>query len=209
MASQRAAKSVEKRSGKGRGRPTKYKSEFAHIAKVACEDGGFTDQKLAKLFNVDRVTIHRWKKDYPDFCNTIKEGKDKFDCEKVEKSFLKRATGYRYWEITQELMWIDDPKAVQPTIEEQIAGAKRKKIAKYVTTKKFRKEVPADAKAALDWLSNRNPKRWKKVKHVELTGAEGKNLINADVFKAILSAMPEQLAQLVKQKVIERLEHQQ
>jgi len=209
MASKKDAKSNKKWSEKGRGRPIKYQPEFVRMARVACEEGGFTDRKLAMLFNVSKSTINRWKLGHPEFWDSIKEGKDRFDCEKVEKSLLKRAIGYRYNETTQELMWVDDPKAVQPTIEELIKGAKPKRIAKYVTVRKVRKEVSPDGKSAMDWLCNRNPKRWKKVKHVELTGKEGKDLINADVFKAILSALPDQVAQLVKQKVIERLEHQQ
>lgn len=210
MASKKSAKSrVSKTqsSGRRRGRPIKYKPEFARMAKVACEEGGFTDLKLARLFNVRKSTINRWKKDHPDFWDSIKEGKDRFDCEKVEKSFLKRATGYRYTENTQELIWIDDPKAKQPTVEEQINGAKRIRKAKYVTVKKVRKEVAPDAKAAMDWLCNRNSDRWKKLKHVELTGAGGKDLINADAFKAILSLFPNEIAEQVKLKVLERLEH--
>ena len=105
-------------------------------------------------------------------------------------------------------MWIDDPNAEQPTIEEEINGARRIKKAKYVTVRKVRKEVSPDAKAAMDWLCNRNPDRWKKLKHMELTGPGGKDLIDADAFKAILSVFPNKIAEQVKQKVLERLEHQ-
>lgn len=210
MASKKDAKtrpSKKQHSGRRMGRPRKYKPEYAHIAKIACEDGGFTDLKLGRLFSVSKSTINQWKKDFPDFSDSIKEGKDVYDCEKVEKSFLKRATGYRYWENTQELVWIDDPKADQPTKEEEIAGASRIKIQKYITVKKVRKDISPDAKAAMDWLCNRNPKRWKKLKHVELTGKDGRDLIDADAFKAILSVFPSEMADRIKTLVLERLEH--
>ena len=42
-----------------------------------------------------------------------------------------------------------------------------------VITKKVTKHVVPDAKGCMDWLCNRAPDRWKKVKHVEITGAAG------------------------------------
>lgn len=211
MASKKTAKSrgsKTQHSGRRPGRPRKYQPEFARMAKVACEEGGFTDLKLARLFNVSKSTINEWKKDFPEFSDSIKEGKDAHDCAKVEKSLLKRATGYRFTEQTQELMWIDDPKVEQPSIEDQLVrGIRPKRIKKYVTTKKVRKEMAPDGKAAMDWLCNRNPSRWKKLKHVELTGKDGKDLINADAFKAILSVFPSEIAEMIKSKVLERMEH--
>lgn len=212
MASKKDAKktrpSKKQHSGRRPGRPRKYQPEFARMARVACEEGGFTDLKLARLFNVAESTINEWKKQFPDFSESIKEGKDHFDCSKVEKSFLKRACGYRYTENTQELIWIDDPKADQPTKEEEIAGASRIKVHKYLTVKKVRKEVSPDGKAAMDWLCNRNPIRWKKLKHVEVTGKDGKDLIDSDSFKAILSVFPDEIAEKIKDAVLERIEHQ-
>jgi hypothetical protein len=214
MASKKDAKkngsssSKKQHSGRRPGRPRSYKPEFAHQAKVACKEGGFTDLKLALLFKVSKSTINNWKKDFPEFLDSIKEGKDFFDTTHVEKSFLKRAIGYRYTENHQELIWVDDPKAKQPTKEEEEAGEKRKLKPKYLTVKKIRKEVVPDSKAAMDWLCNRNPGRWKKLKHVELTGKDGTDLINADTFKAILSVFPSEIAEQIKIKVLERLGHQ-
>ena len=80
------------------GRPTDYKSDYAWMAKVACEEGGFTDKKLAKLFGCSTATIHAWKKEFPKFLSSIVKGKNEFDCMKGEKSLLKRAQGYKFTE---------------------------------------------------------------------------------------------------------------
>jgi len=213
MASKKNAKArsskppPKKQPGCRRGRPPKYKTEYARMAKVACEEGGFTDLKLAALFNVDKSTITNWKKQNPEFLASIKAGKDIYDTGNVETSFLKRAIGYRFNETTSELMWIDDPKEEQPTDEEEIQGVPRKKIKKYVVTRKVRKDVPPETRAAFDWLCNRNPGRWRKLKHVELSGPGGKDLIDSEAFKAIMSVFPSQIAEQIKLKVIERLEH--
>lgn len=137
------------------GAPTKYQADYARMAEVACVEGGFTDLKLAKLFNVSKSTINRWKKAYPQFWDSIKVGKDLFDTTVVEQSFLKRCTGFYFNETTRE-----------PTTNAQ--GE-----TKMTVTKRVRKYVVPDAKGCMDWLTNRAPDRWKKSKHVEITGEKG------------------------------------
>jgi hypothetical protein len=134
------------------GRPTVYQKDYARMAYVACSESGMSDVKLAKLFGVCKTTITTWKRTYPDFLSSIKKGKDEYDSENVELSLLKRALGYKFTETTREVV---------PTSQG------------LVITRKVTKEVPPDAKAAMDWLCNRNPDRWKKSKHVELSGPGG------------------------------------
>lgn len=146
------------------GAPTKYKEEYARMAEVACAEGGFTDLKLSLLFGVCTATINLWKKEHPEFKDALKKGKDRFDTEVIEKAFLKRCTGFSYNETTREpaLAEIIDKKTgeiIQAT--------------KMVVTKRVRKLVVPDAKGCMDWLCNRAPDRWKKLKHVEITGQDG------------------------------------
>ena len=122
-----------------RGINSKYQPDYARQARVACAEGGFSDVKLAKLFNVCKATITNWKKENPDFLASVKEGKEIFDTENVEKSLLKRALGYRFNETVKEL----DPITT-----------------KMVTTKVTRKDVAGDVKAQTFWLRNRNRERW-------------------------------------------------
>lgn len=146
-----------------RGRPPKYQDDFARMAEVACIEGGFTDQKLAKLFNVVRSTINEWKKDYPKFKAALIKGKDRFDITVVEKAFLKRCTGFLYNETTREPQ-ITKVFNIDGNVDE---------VSKMVVTKRVRKLVVPDAKGCMNWLCNRQPDRWKMVKHVEVTGADG------------------------------------
>ena len=58
----------------GVGRPTKYKEEYNEQAYKLCLLG-HTDAEMAEFFEVDVSTIHRWKIDYPEFCDSIKRVK--------------------------------------------------------------------------------------------------------------------------------------
>jgi len=149
----------------------KYQDDFARQAYVACKEGGFTDVKLAALFNVSKSLINNWKKDHPKFYDALKRGKDEYDCEKIEAALNKRAVGFRYTETTREL----DGNSVM------------------VITKKVSKFVAPDTKAAEFWLCNRNPDRWRKLKHVELAGPGGSNLLGAEPVMAFM-VMLEKLA---------------
>lgn len=146
------------------GRPTKYKEDFARMAEIVCSEAPFTDTKLAKLFNVSKSTLNEWKREHPEFRDALVIGKDIFDTTKVEKSFLKRCTGYKFTETTRE-----------PAVIKKHLDGKAPEIfeTKMVITKKVTKHVVPDAKGCMDWLANRAPDRWKKVKHVEITGRAG------------------------------------
>ena len=72
-----------------RGAPPKYRKDYARQAFVACSEGGFTDAKLAKLFDVTKRTVASWKQDIPEFLHSVKAGKEKYDTELVEESLLK------------------------------------------------------------------------------------------------------------------------
>jgi len=147
----------------GKPKQSKFDDDYPRMAQVACAEGGFTDIKLAKLFNVQKSTINNWKKEYPEFKAALKAGKDTFDIEVVEKSFLKRCTGYNFTEITRE-----------PQITKVMHGdGTQEEVYKMVVTKRVRKHVVPDAKGCMDWLTNRAPDRWKKSKHVEITGRDG------------------------------------
>ena len=132
------------------GRPTDFKEEYIDQALIVCADDGYTNAKLAKLFSVTARTISNWLKEIPEFKEAVQTGKDEFDCEKVKKALNKRAVGFRYTETTKEY---DSENNL-------------------VSTKKVSKLVVPDTKACDMWLCNRNPNRWRKLKHVEHTLSE-------------------------------------
>ena len=56
-----------------RGRPPKYRPEFAERVTDLCLLGA-TNEELAKVFGVDDATIYRWLDTIPDFREAIKQG---------------------------------------------------------------------------------------------------------------------------------------
>lgn len=128
------------------GRPTDYKPEFAEQAAKLCEKG-FTDTELAYFFDVTTRTIMRWKVKHEEFCHAVKNGKDAND-DRVERSLFERAMGYE-----QEAVKIFMP-----------AGTTEPVYAKYTE-----KVAPSDT-AAIFWLKNRRPEKWREKAFVEQEG---------------------------------------
>ncbi|WP_138992731.1 helix-turn-helix domain-containing protein [Larkinella sp. C7] len=127
-----------------RGAPSKYKSEYATIARQLCLLEGSTDRDLAEAFEVSEKTIENWKKQYPEFLRSVQEGKKIADA-KVAEAFYKRCIGFDYHEITRE--------GKAPL--DSATGSFNKGLLN--VTKVVTKHVPPDAGAALNWLKNRQP----------------------------------------------------
>jgi len=139
-------KKVKKNKG---GRPVKYKASFNESAQNVCTVFGADDNKLAEFFKVTQRTIDRWKNKYLEFCLSIKTGKDIYDTNKVEVSLLERANGYEHEE---EKVFCHNGEIV---------------------THKQIKHYPPEVTAAIFWLKNRHPDRWRDIKAMELTGKGG------------------------------------
>ncbi len=118
-----------------KGRPTKYRAEFAEQARKLCLLGA-TDAELADFFKVNEATINRWKRDHIDFCVSIKKGKLVADAEVADKLF-SRATGY------------DAPDTDIRVVMNQIVETP------------IIKHYPPDPTSAIFWLKNRQSKRWR------------------------------------------------
>ena len=116
------------------GRPSSYDPEFALQAELACAELGATDKDLAELFKVCLRTVHYWKNRYPDFGQAVRQGKEAFDTNRVERSLLQAALGGTYEEVYEQ------------------GGQVVKKVTKH--------KAP-DVKACLFWLKNRQPQRWR------------------------------------------------
>lgn len=146
------------------GQPTKYKKEYDNMAYIACLEGGFTDRKLAKLFNVAVDTITNWKHAHPEFFAQIVKGKDLYDVRLIENSLKIRAVGYSYNETTKEPQ-VQTGENNLPLLDEN-----GKIITKMVTTKVVRKRVHADTRAIQFHLKNRSPERWPDKHDVKVSG---------------------------------------
>jgi len=126
------------------GRPSKFKPEFVEQAEKLCRLGA-TDIEIADFFGIDVRTLHRWKGTHPEFCHSLKTGKEEAD-ERVERSLYVRANGYEHDEVDIRVL---NGEIVQTPI---------------------RKFYPPDTTAAIFWLKNRRPEQWRDKVETAVTG---------------------------------------
>lgn len=120
---------------------------------------GLTDAELAKKIGVAVRTIHRWKKEHPEFRDALIETKAVADA-RVELSLFRRATGYS---VTK----------VEVTTEN---GVETKRVTKT-------EEIAPDVQACRLWLMNRDPDNWRDKQQIEHSGE-----ITIDDARAVLLA---------------------
>ncbi|WP_245005036.1 helix-turn-helix domain-containing protein [Paraburkholderia sacchari] len=130
-----------------RGRRTAYRPEYVEQAAKLTKLGAI-DSELADFFGVSEQTLNTWKKRYPEFLESIKSGKSLADAE-IADSLFNRAKGYEH----------DD-------LDLRVIGGKLRKT-------KITKHYPPDTTAAIFWLKNRQPEKWRDVTKTEITGRNG------------------------------------
>lgn len=128
------------RQSRGRGRPTKYKAEYAEQARKLCLLG-LTNEELAQYFEVGSTTLDRWISTHADFRGALKAGKRIADAE-VAAKLHERAMGYRWTEQQAIKIRVDQYKDEVEIVE-------------------IEKEVPPDPTSMIFWLKNRDPERWR------------------------------------------------
>lgn len=107
---------------------------------------GLTDEELATFFGVHVSTYYRWQADNSGFREAVNEGKVIADAN-VADSFYKRATG--------EHVEIEKIRVNKVTGEAEVI-----KVKTY---------IPGEAPAALNWLKNRQPTKWRDKQEIDLT----------------------------------------
>lgn len=127
---------------KKRGRKSEYRIEYADQALKLCLLGA-TDKELSEFFSVSEQTLNKLKKDYPEFLESLKKGKNIADAN-VASRLYNRAIGY---------------------------NCKATKFAtsngKITDSKEFIEHYPPDTTAAIFWLKNRQPEKWRDKKEVD------------------------------------------
>lgn len=117
------------------GRPSKYREEFAEQARKLYLLG-LTDEEVASFFEVSVQTLHNWRATYPEFLESNARGKQIADAEVAAKLY-ERACGYSH-----------------PAVKfMQVGGV--------IETVHYTEHYPPDTTAALKWLFNRQPERWR------------------------------------------------
>lgn len=126
----------------GVGRKSGFKEEYVQLAENYALLGA-TDEELADFFNVNVATLNRWKKQFPEFCESLKKGKAVADSNVASKLY-NRAIGY-------------DCKATKIVTYE----------GKVTDQVEYVEHYPPDTTAAIFWLKNRQPGKWRDKKEVE------------------------------------------
>lgn len=127
------------------GRPSKFDPVKCSQAEKLCKLGA-KDKELADFFEVSEQTLNTWKKEYPDFLESLKKGKEIADSEVGERLF-QRATGYSHPDVH---------------------------ISNYqgeITKTSITKHYAPDTTACIFWLKNRRPDLWRD--RLEHTGRDG------------------------------------
>ena len=127
---------------KKRGRKSEYRIEYADQALKLCLLGA-TDKELAEFFSVSEQTLNKWKKDYPEFLESLKKGKNIADAN-VASRLYNRAIGYSC-------------KATKFATSE----------GRITDSKEYIEHYPPDTTAAIFWLKNRQPEKWRDKKEVD------------------------------------------
>ena len=126
---------------KKRGRKSEYQKEYADQALKLCLLGAI-DKELAEFFSVSVQTLNKWKKDYPEFLESLKKGKNIADAN-VASRLYNRAIGYSC-------------KATKFATSE----------GRITDSKEYIEHDPPDTTAAIFWLKNRQPEKWRDKKEV-------------------------------------------
>ena len=134
---------------KKRGRKSLYNPEFHPQKAGELALMGKTAIEIAECFGVNADTIAEWKKQHPEFSDSLKLNRDQADAP-VVKSLYQRALGYEY----KEIKVIENPD-----------GTRRKEVTI--------KRVAPDVTAQIFWLKNRQPADWRDVHKQEITGKDG------------------------------------
>lgn len=124
------------------GRKSAYKEEYNQLAENYALLGA-TDKEMADLFSVTERTLNQWKKDYPEFLQSLKKGKNIADAN-VASRLYNRAIGYNC-------------KATKFATSE----------GKITDSKEYIEHYPPDTTAAIFWLKNRQPEKWRDKKEVD------------------------------------------
>ncbi len=143
---------------KGGGRKTSYKPEYAKQAEKLCLMGA-TDADLARFFECGENTLNVWKRKYPEFKVALKNGKDVADAQIVAALF-HRARGYKH-KATKVMQYKGNPVVVD-VIE----------------------RFPPDTTAAIFWLKNRQPGKWRDTQPQDGDDAPIPDSVNVNVVDA-------------------------
>lgn len=125
---------------------TKWRAHYIDLVRYMARCG-MTANEIAADLGTTKKTLYVWRRDRPGFAEAMDEGRDLADA-RVEDALYRRAVGYRYK-------------------EERVTNA-----GDVVVVELEREPNPT---AAIFWLKNRRPDRWKDIARTALTSADGES----------------------------------
>lgn len=120
---------------------------------------GLSNEQIASNMGVAQSTLYEWQKKHLEISEALKTGKAISDIE-VENALFKRATGFSFYEVTQEAVLDKKGKPQFDHDGNQLL----------VTTKRVKKYQAPDTGAAAFWLKNRKPETWQEKQSVAVSG---------------------------------------
>ena len=139
---------MPRKKKRGVGRPEiPIKVDLAMVEKYGAL--GLTIKEFGYLFGVSEKTAERWAK-RPQIVSALKKGKSEADAG-VSRALYRNATGYEY---TEDLVVKSKDEKGLP-VERVVTVTKRTK---------------PETLAQIFWLKNRQPDRWRDVKHDVVVG---------------------------------------
>lgn len=132
---------------------TRNEESFATLSYLISE--GYTNKQLAAYFGTTDTTLGNWKRNHSEILECFTNNKSIPD-DKVERCLFERATGYQFIETKVNVV---EGRIVQTDVV---------------------KTVPPDTTAAIYWLNNRRPDRWKSVVHTTNTEVPQPEVFNYD-----------------------------
>lgn len=144
-----------------RGRPLKYnEAMIKQVEKLA--KLGLTDDEMADVLDVHRDTFYTWKHEYPAFSDALKTGKAFADAN-VAQRLYERAIGFEH--DSEEIKVLPAIGASRPQVEDDGEDGNTQPSANgdhpRIVRVPIRKIYPPDTIAAIFWLKNRQPGRWR------------------------------------------------
>ena len=119
-----------------------YKPEFVRQAYKLCLLGAINED-LARFFDVTESTFYKWLSEKEEFSEAIKRGREIADANVGERLY-HRAIGYSHESVHVSNYQGD------------------------ITLTPITKHYPPDTVAAIFWLKNRQPARWRDTKHLDV-----------------------------------------
>jgi len=150
------------------GAPSKYDPKYCAIVKQLASKG-FIDKEICDILLITEPTFIKWKKDYPELFKAHADGK-KEPMERLENALFNRGMGMTIEEKIYE------PKMIKGKNGKPVKSKYRMELIR-----KTKKELPPNEGAAMLYLKNRYPDRWRDKQEIEHSGNIGYKVIPDEI----------------------------